>query len=45
MAGYFAKRIMAGKLEYTAVVNKYGEYKEDIDLILIAEGYGHLITE
>lgn len=45
MAAYFAKRIIAGKLDYAIVVSKYPEYKEDIDLILIADGHGHLIVE
>lgn len=45
MAAYFAKRIYEGKLDYKAVVTKYTEYKEDIDFILVAEGYAHLIVE
>lgn len=43
MAAYFAKRIMADKLKYSDVINKYPEYKEDIDLILISDGFAHLI--
>lgn len=34
MAAYFAMRIMDGKLEYTEVVTKYPQFKEEIDLIL-----------
>ena len=45
MAAYFANQIIKGKLNYTQVVNKYPKFKEDIDLILIAEGYGELIVE
>jgi hypothetical protein len=45
MAAYFANQIIKRKLNYTQVVNKYPQFKEDIDLILIAEGYGDLIVE
>ena len=43
MAAYLAYRIEKGKLNYTAVVNLYPQFKEDIDEILIADGYEHLI--
>lgn len=39
MAGYLASRIEKGKLNYNAVVAKYPEFKEDIDLILASDGY------
>lgn len=39
MAAYFAMRIEKGKLKYNAVIKKYPQYKEDIDLILVADGY------
>ena len=39
MAGYLAYRIELGKLNYNAVVAKYPQFKEDIDLILAADGY------
>ena len=39
MDKYFAMRIMAGKLDYWAVVEKYPARKDKIDAILIAEGY------
>lgn len=45
MGAYLAMRIIKGKLKYEAVMKQYGEFKEDIDLILEAEGYGHLITQ
>lgn len=45
MAVYFAQRIEKGKLQYAAVIAKYPEYKADIDLILVADGYERLITE
>ena len=45
MGAYLAMRIIKGKLKYDAVMKQYGEFKEDIDLILEAEGYGHLITQ
>lgn len=45
MAAYFAMRIMNKKLDYTAVVAKYPQYKEDIDMILVAEGKQDLIIE
>ena len=45
MASYFASRIIKGALKYEDVISKYPQYKEDIDLILIAEGYSDLIVE
>ena len=45
MSAYFASRIIKGALKYEDVVNKYPQYKEDIDLILISEGYSDLIVE
>lgn len=45
VGAYLAMRIIKGKLKYDAVMKQYGEFKEDIDLILEAEGYGHLITQ
>lgn len=43
MAGYLAMRIEQGKLDYTAVVAKYPQFKAEIDEILINDGYQHLI--
>ena len=45
MASYFASRIIKGALKYEDVVNKYPQYKEDINSILISEGYSDLIIE
>ncbi|MGM0971696.1 MAG: hypothetical protein ACQEW2_02430 [Bacillota bacterium] len=45
MAAYFAMRIEDGKLDYTAVVTKYPQFKEDIDLILVADGKQDLIVQ
>ena len=45
MSAYFASRIIKGALKYEDVINKYPQYKEDIDLILISEGYSDLIVE
>lgn len=39
MAAYFALRLEKGKMNYNTVVAKYSQYKEDIDLILTADGY------
>lgn len=39
MAAYFALRLEKGKMNYNTVVAKYPQYKEDIDLILTADGY------
>lgn len=39
MGAYFAMRLEKGKLNYNTVVQKYPEFKEDIDLILLADGY------
>ena len=36
MAGYLAMRIEAGKLDYTAVITRYPQFKVDIDTILAA---------
>lgn len=44
MAKYLALRIEKGALDYTEVVTKYPQFKEEIDQILIADGYGHLIV-
>ena len=45
MGAYFAMRLMKNALDYTVVVTAYPQFKEDIDLILIAEGFAHLIVE
>jgi len=45
MAAYFAMRIEGGHLDYKAVVTKYPQFKSDIDAILVADGYQHLIVE
>ena len=39
MAAYFAMRLEKGKLNYNAVIDKYPQFQEDIDLILTADGY------
>jgi len=44
MAVYLAMRIEAGKLDYAAVITKYPQFKEDIDLILVADGKQDLIA-
>ena len=38
MAAYLANQIIMGKLDYTAVISKYPQYREDIDTILIGQG-------
>ena len=45
MAGYLALRIAAGKLDYTAVIARYPQFKADIDTILINDGFQELIVE
>jgi len=45
MAAYLAMRIEKGRLDYSAVVSKYPQFKSDIDEILINDGYQDLITE
>ena len=45
MAGYLAMRIEAGKLDYVAVVVRYPQFKADIDMILINDGFQDLIVE
>lgn len=44
MAAYLAMRIEQGKLDYTAVVTKFTQYKADIDTILTADGKQSLIV-
>jgi hypothetical protein len=46
MAAYFALGIEEGRLNYTAVVTnpRYAQFKDDIDSILIADGYQDLIV-
>lgn len=39
MAAYLAMRIEKGKLNYNEVVAKFPQFKEDIDIILTADGY------
>ena len=39
MAAYFSMRIEQGKLNYNDVVKRYPKYKDDIDDILVADGY------
>ena len=39
MAAYLAMRLEKRKLNYNTVVQKYPQFKEDIDLILAADGY------
>ena len=39
MAAYFALRLGNRKLNYNTVVQKFPQFKEDIDLILLADGY------
>lgn len=47
MAAYFALGIEEERLDYVAVVTniRYSSFKADIDSILIADGYQHLIVE
>ena len=44
MAGYLAMRIKLGKLDYTAVVTRYPQFKTGIDEILINDGFHDLIV-
>ena len=43
MAGYLALQIMKGNLCITKVMSKFSKYKEQIDIILVAEGREDLI--
>ena len=45
MAGYLALQIIKGKLTYDKVMSKFSQYKEQIDIILVAEGREDLISE
>lgn len=44
MALYLASRIEKGKLNYSAVIAKFPDLKDDIDEILIADGFENLIV-
>ena len=39
LAGYLAMRIKSGNLNYNAVIAKYPQFKEDINLILGSDRY------
>ena len=45
MQNYLAMRIEAGKLNYTAVVTRYPQFKVDIDTILVNDGFQDLIVD
>lgn len=46
MALYLAQRIEQGKLDYLAVfsIPRYLPLKDDVDAMLIVDGFGHLIV-
>lgn len=44
MAAYLAKQLELGKLDYATVVEKYPQFKEGIDAILVADGFENLIN-
>jgi|GEM_PF-2117168 len=44
MVAYLAMRIEQRALDYAAVVSRYPQFKNDIDIILVADRYQHLIT-
>lgn len=39
MVKYFIMRLEDGKINYNRVLVKYPQYKDEIDLILSADGY------
>ena len=39
MVKYFIMRLEDGKINYNRVVEKYPQYKDEIDLILSVDGY------
>ena len=43
MVTYLAMQILKGKIYYTQTVEKFPQYREDIDLILITEGKEDLV--
>ena len=45
MARYLAMRIEKGALDYTAVITKYPQFKADIYMILVNDGYQDLIVD
>ena len=45
MAGYLTLQIIKGNLTYAKVMSKFSKYKEQIDIILIAEDREDLISE
>ena len=46
MALYLASQLEKGKLDYLAVfsIPRYTEFKEDVDAMLVADGYQDLIV-
>ena len=45
MAGYLALQLMKDNLTYAKVMSKFSQYKEQLDIILVAEGREDLVTE
>ena len=45
MIKYLALQIIKGKFTYAKVMSKFSKYKEQIDIILVAEGREDLISE
>lgn len=44
MAAYLANQIIMGRLDYTAVITKYPQYRDAIDTILVGEGKQSIIV-
>ncbi len=47
MVIYFARKIMEGSQSYEAIfsISIYKKYQEEVDAILVAEGFEHLIKK
>lgn len=43
MAAYLANQIKLSRLDYLQAVTKCPQFKADIDLILISDGYAELV--
>jgi len=39
MAEYFVMRMKMGKLNYFTVIDRYPQFKDEIDAILVRDGY------
>lgn len=44
LSRYLALQIRKGQADYIVVIDRYPQYKNEVDEILVSEGYEHLIV-